>query len=103
MLNSYGFIFLSPESDPAIHRSVIESSGFKTTVVAVPDPSRAVAVAVALLADGVQLLELCGAFGPHWTSLVLEATGRRVPVGSVSYGVESVAALTNLIADLPGA
>jgi hypothetical protein len=103
VLNSYGFIFLSPQSDPAIHRSVLESAGFKTTIVAVPHPSRAVAVAVAMLADGVQLLELCGAFGPHWTSLVLEATGRRVPVGSVSYGAESVAALTTLIADLPDA
>jgi hypothetical protein len=98
MLNNYGFIFLSPDADPVTHRAVIETRGFKTTLVAVPDPSLAPSVAVALLAEGVQLLELCGAFGPTWTSRVLDAIHHRVPVGAVSYGVESVAALSAMVA-----
>lgn len=101
MLNNYGFIFLSPDADPLKHRAVIETRGFKTTLVAVPDPSAAPAVAAALLAEGVQLVELCGAFGPLWTSRVLDATQHRVPVGAVGYGVESVAALTALVSTLP--
>jgi hypothetical protein len=103
MLKNYGFIFLSPNADPLTHRAVVETRGFKTTLVAVPDPSDAPSVAVALLAEGVQLLELCGAFGPHWTDRVLEAVQHRVPVGAVSYGVESVAALTALVSAPPEA
>jgi len=103
MLNNYGFIFLSPNANPLTHRAVIETHGFKTTLVAVPDPSAAPSVAAALVAEGVQLLELCGAFGPHWTDRVLDATQNRVPVGAVGYGVESVAALTALVSAAPAA
>jgi hypothetical protein len=103
MLNNYGFIFLSPNADPLRHRAVIETPGFKTTLVAVPDPSAAPSVAVALLAESIQRLELCGAVGPHWTNRVLDATRHRVPIGAVSYGVESVAALTALVSGVPTA
>lgn len=90
MFDSYGFIFLGPGMDPAVERVVIERSGFRTTIVPVPEPSAAVEVAVELAEDGVQLIELCGAFGSVIAGQVTEATGGRLPVGSVSLGSESV-------------
>lgn len=97
MFNSYGFIFLGPETDPAVDRVMIERGGFRSTIVPVPEPSAAVEVAVELAEDGAQLIELCGAFGPTIAAQVIEATGGRVPVGSVGFGSESVAALAALV------
>lgn len=96
MFDRYGFIFLGPGTDPATDRVEIERGGFRSTIVPVPEPFRAVEVAVELAEDGVQLIELCGAFGPMIAARVIEATGGRVPVGSVGFGSESVAALNAL-------
>lgn len=65
-------------------------------VVGVSEPSQALPVAQAMLAERVQLIELCGGFSPGWTGRVIEAVGARVPVGAVSYGGESAAALAAL-------
>ena len=64
--------------------------------MAVPEVAAAVRVAVELVERGAQSIELCGAFGPAVTAQVIEAVGDRVPVGSVSYGAESVHALAAL-------
>lgn len=101
MITKYGFIYLSPGADPAVHRMVIETGGQTSTIVAVPDPSAAPEVAVGMVEDGVQLIELCGVVGPAGTAKVLEATGAKVPVGAVSYGVESIRSLAALTADQP--
>lgn len=101
MIAKYGFILLSPGSDPSRHQTTLQSGGLATTIIAVPDPSRAPAIAAALVKEGVQLIELCGAFGPIWTAKVLEATEHQVPVGAVSYGVESISKLAALVADIP--
>jgi predicted polyphosphate/ATP-dependent NAD kinase len=58
--------------------------------VGVSSPSEGVAVAQQMVNEGVQLIELCGGFGPAWTARVQEAIEHRVPVGSVSYGPESI-------------
>ncbi len=50
-----------------------------------------------LVADGVQLIELCGGFGPEGTARVLQATDHAVPIGSVGYGPESIASLQALL------
>ena len=46
----------------------------------------------------MQLIELCGGFGPIWTARVIEAIGGAVPVGSVGYGPESIAQMHELFA-----
>jgi hypothetical protein len=95
----WGFIYLGTGSeDPAVDRAVIEHGGLTTTIVAVPDRAAAVRVAIELVDAGAQSIELCGGFGSAVTTLVIEAVGERVPVGAVSYGVESIPRLAALFA-----
>jgi hypothetical protein len=51
------------------------------------------------LEDGVQLLELCGGFGPVWTGKIIEAVDGKIPVGSVGYGPESIDLMHALFKD----
>ena len=92
-LSKFGFIVTGAQLNPAQHRSVMQSPAFEMTSVGVSSPSEGVAVAQQMVNDGVQLIELCGGFGPAWTARVQEAIAHRVPVGSVSYGPETIAAM----------
>ena len=87
---SWAFIFEAPETDPKADRMVIERGGLKTTIVAVPEASGVVRAARELAEEGVQFIELCGAFGPVWAGKVADATG--IPVGSVGYSGEAALA-----------
>lgn len=96
--NNRGFIYLGVGTeDPGVDRAVIEPGGLRTTVVAVPERSAAVRVAVELVEGAAQSVELCGAFGAATVARVIEATGGRVPVGAVAYGMVSVAGLTQAL------
>jgi len=72
---------------------------FSMKVVGVSDASQGVAVAREMVSEGIQLIELCGGFGPVWTGKIIEATEHAVPVGSVGYGPESIDAMHHLFAD----
>jgi hypothetical protein len=97
--DSWGFIYLGLGSEePAVDRAVIHRGGLTTTIVAVPDRESAVQVAIELVKGGAKSIELCGAFGPTTTAQVLQAVGNQVPVGSVTYGMESIPALAALFA-----
>ena len=96
----WGFIYLGAGTeDPARDRAVIESGGLTTTIVAVPTRQAAVQVAVELVDDGAQSIELCGGFGQTAVAEVVAAVDGRVPVGAVTYGMESVPLLAGLFAD----
>jgi hypothetical protein len=97
-LSKFGFIVTGAQLDPSQHRQVMQSPAFEMVSVGVSSPTQALAVAQAMVADGVQLIELCGGFGPKWTAQVLEAIGHKIPVGSVSYGPESLDAMHALFA-----
>ncbi|MDO8380597.1 DUF6506 family protein [Phenylobacterium sp.] len=92
-LSKFGFIVTGAGFAPVGERAVLATDRFKMIAVGVPSPGDAVAVAVALVAEGVQLLELCGGFGPVWTAEVIKAIGGQVPVGAVGYGPESIDAM----------
>lgn len=98
MVSKYGFIYLSPGADPRVDRAVITTGGMAATIVAVPNVSAAPAVAETMVAEGIDLLELCGAFGPIITGEIILTTEGKVPVGSVTFGAESVSALAAAIA-----
>ena len=95
-LGKFGFIVTGAQLNPAQHRSVMQSPAFEMISVGVSSPSEGVAVAQQMVSEGVQLIELCGGFGPAWTARVQEAIAHRVPVGSVSYGPETIDALHTL-------
>ena len=95
--SKWAFIYLGTGGeDPTRDRAVIEASGLTTTLVAVPDAASAPKVAAELVADGAQLLELCGGFGPGVHAEVVAAVEGRVPVGQVKYGAEAVPGLAEL-------
>lgn len=90
-LTKFGFIVTGSGLDPAVHRMQMTSPSFEMRVIGVAGPEQGPAVALDLEREGVQLIELCGGFGPRWTAAVIEALEGRIPVGSVGYGPESVA------------
>lgn len=89
-LTKLGFIVTG--SDLA-QRMIMRSPTFEMIAVGVTSPSEGPDIARGLVDEGVQLIELCGGFGPLWTSKIIDAIGARVPVGSVSYGPEAIEGL----------
>lgn len=67
-------------------------------VVGVKSPSQGPEVAREMVAEGIQLIELCGGFSPVWVGKVLEAIEYKVPVGVVAYGPESIDGMYRLFA-----
>ncbi|CAM4449976.1 DUF6506 domain-containing protein [Nocardia ninae] len=88
-LTAWGFIYTASGSDPD-RETVVETPSCRSVFVGVDHPEQAVAVARRLVAGGVQLIELCGGFGPVWTARVIEAVQGAVPVGAVAYGTEAI-------------
>lgn len=98
-LTRFGFIVTGTGLQPELHRSVMRSPHFEMLTVGVSSPAEGAAAARMLLNDGVQLIELCGGFGPKGTASVLAEVDGAVPVGSVSYGPESINGMHRLFAD----
>lgn len=74
------------------------TENFKMKVVGIKSPKEAPDVAQKMVEEGIQIIELCGAFGPVWTSRVIEATSNKVPIGTVTYGPESMPGLFKVLA-----
>lgn len=89
-LTNFGFIVTGSGFDQAGDVSVTETASFRMTTIGVPSAEFGLDAAHKLVADGVQLIELCGGFGPIWTGRIIEAIEDAVPVGSVGYGPESI-------------
>ncbi len=98
-LAKFGFIVSGAQLDPTRHRLSMTSPAFEMIAVGVGEFGQAPAVALQMVDGGVQLIELCGGFGPYWTARVLDAIQHRVPVGSVSYGPESIDGMHALFKD----
>jgi hypothetical protein len=89
-LQRFGFIVKGAGYDAHHHTVRLESPQITTTIVGVGTPEQALPVAQRMVADGIQLIELCGGFGPVWTARVIAAIDGAVPVGAVAYGPESI-------------
>lgn len=98
-LSRFGFIVTGAGLDPARHRVVMSSGAFEMIAIGVSRPEQGIDVARTLVSERVQLIELCGGFGPLWTAKVIEAIGPAVPVGAVGYGPESIDAMHALFSD----
>lgn len=96
--NHYAYIFLGVGMDEKKHRSMMKSDQTTCVIVGL-DPAnkaRVVELAKELVADGAQMIELCGGFGAIWAAKVIEALKGTVPVGGVFYGPESRGQLVEL-------
>lgn len=98
-LERFGFIVTGAGLDPEKDRTQISSDRFTAVMVGVERPVQAIPVARQMVADGIQLIELCGGFGPIWTARVIEAIDGAIPVGSVGYGPESISGMARLFPD----
>ncbi|WP_331770261.1 DUF6506 family protein (plasmid) [Embleya sp. NBC_00888] len=88
-LTAWGFIYTASGADPD-RETVVVTPDCRSVFVGVDRPEQAIRVTRRLVAEGVQLIELCGGFGPVWAARVIEAVGGAVPVGAVAYGAEAV-------------
>lgn len=83
------FIFIEKGADPARDRFDKSFPPQETTFIPVPDEKAAVAVARALIADGVGLIELYGGFTSEGAAAVIDAVDGRAPVGVGSFTLEA--------------
>lgn len=71
---------------------------FSMKVVGVTHPSEGVDAAREMVREGIQLIELCGGFGPQWAGRIIDAIEGAVPLGTVAYGPESIDGMHRLFA-----
>lgn len=97
--NSFIYIFLGPNLNPEKDRAVIKNDQLTFTTVGVDfqHKEKAIEIAKQAIADGAQMIELCGGFGPLWIAKISEAIEHKVPVGSVAYGPEARRPLVDLL------
>jgi Family of unknown function (DUF6506) len=90
-LKKWAYIFLSPGFDPKEHSISLRSEQTEVRIVGIEMTKKEMVTTIAqdLVEEGVQMIELCGGFGPIWVARVTEAIAGAVPVGSVAYGPES--------------
>ncbi|GAA3656159.1 hypothetical protein GCM10022224_019130 [Nonomuraea antimicrobica] len=77
-------------ADPSIDVMTVQNGSGRTRVRAVGEPGQMVELVSRLVAEGVDQVELCGAFGAVWHAEAGRAVGGEVPVGAVYYGFESL-------------
>ena len=93
-LHRFGFIVTGDE-----FTQIQGTDKFRMKVVGVSRPEQGIAAAKAMVAEGIQLIELCGGFSPVWAGKIIEAIDYAVPVGVVAYGPESIDAMHALFSD----
>ena len=94
-LSDFAFIVFNSDYSSE-STAIIQSDSLKTRIVGVDSLERAEAAALELVEDGVQLIELCGWFGPKGAARIIGAVGDRIPVGFVGHGPDSIKTMYEL-------
>ena len=89
--------FIYTLDDPSAERRIDRIGSL--VCVGIPRVSDAPDMARQLVADGVELIELCGGFGGAGLGSVISAVDNRVPVGAVFFGVEASTGLDRLFGE----
>ena len=76
------YMFVEPSVDPAQHRAEIETPKLKMMFQGVRSIEEGASMAKQFVAEGVSLIELCGAFGFAGAKAVSEAVGDRASVSA---------------------
>ena len=79
------FIFVVPQADPTQHRTTVTTPEVEVTTVAVVNYQQAEEVALALVQQGVQAIELCAGFGAEGLARVKKRLGAQAVVGAVRF------------------
>jgi hypothetical protein len=98
-LKYWAYIFVSPGFDSSGQEVVLESSQTKVKLIGIEIKKKDAVLQLAkqLVKEGVQMIELCGGFGPIWVAKVLEEIHHSIPVGSVMYGPEARKGLLDIL------
>jgi len=90
-LNYFAYIYMSPGFSPENNTVVSENNHAKFKAVGINMGEQVLAIDVAkkLVSEGVQMIEVCGGFGPNWIAKISEAIHHAVPIGGVYYGPEA--------------
>ncbi|EKD70668.1 MAG: putative cytosolic protein [uncultured bacterium] len=90
-LQYWAYIFLSPGFDAEQHVTTMDSGScrFKAIGISMNNKEQVIEIAKQLVSEGVQLIELCGGFGPQWMTKVSAAIKGVIPIGGVFYGPEA--------------
>lgn len=79
------FMFVAPEVDYKVHRTVLETPVVNLTIVGVKNYSEAEAVALELVSQGITAIELCAGFGNEGIAVVSKAVKGKAAVGAVKF------------------
>lgn len=79
------FIFLAPEVNPDTDRQIVVTPQVELTAVAAGNYKEAETVAIKLVEEGIEAIELCGGFGNMGTARIAKAVAGRAAVGVVRF------------------
>ena len=95
-MDKWGFIYtLGDPAAPSV-TTTTGSAACELVCVGVPSVDDGPDAARHLLAEGVELIELCGAFAGAGLAAIVAAVDGKVPVGAVFYGGEAATGLAAL-------
>jgi predicted polyphosphate/ATP-dependent NAD kinase len=95
-MKKWGFIYTLGDEAAQPRSDTLGSASCELVCMGVPSVEDAPAAAKQLLEEGVELIELCGAFGGGGLAAVVAAVDGQVPVGGVFYGAEAGTGLHRL-------
>jgi hypothetical protein len=95
-MRKWAFLYTLGPDATGSRVDTVGSPGCELVTVGVPAAGDAPAHIDELVAGGVELIELCGAWGPAETAAVQAAVAGRVPVGVVTYPCGEAAGLHRL-------
>lgn len=79
------FMFIAPEVDYKIHRTMLDTPVVNLTVIGVKNYDEAEAVAIDLVNQGVKAIELCAGFGNEGIGRISKAVASKASVGAVKF------------------
>lgn len=89
-MNIWATIILWDEADLSPKRIVRENAHERLTIAFVSNVDEASVVALELIDQGAELIELCGGFGLEAGAVVSHAVAGRAAIGTVTFGIESI-------------
>lgn len=98
-MKKWAFIYTLGDATASVKWEEIGSEACRLVSIGVPDIAKGVEIAPSLPGEGIELIELCGAFCGRGLAEVIDAVDGKVPVGAVFYGCEAATGLHKLFGE----